>query len=599
MPAARERFDDHVSRGDYKSACKELHVVSKPLFAITALSSSARARALDDHRALSAALASALDTMRCVAWAPANVAAAANAVRLIGASEEGRSTVGKNGGISTLLAAWRMQPKCLELVEALMVLCSGHLDNVSRFMREDGIEQAISLWSAGDVDPLLKKQALILVGICCVCLPDENHGSTLIPAVLAALTQAIKHSREGRSRQIAIAAMCLLANVGEARSKELREAARTGEPALPGYDVADGPAVVEQLIAAWDKWPKDREVVSAATWALCGLYRAHLIDLFSSKEASTIRREIAELLSLNRLRASTIDTIGAIIQGRYEHRRALYEKMTCGLEDREGTTTEIAVGGGPTAEAGLAADLEVEKNNMDGEDVEKESENSELSTRDGYIEINMDDRGEDDDVEEVDVEGSDDNAPCTVVYRLTAADSEKGEGDDDDPSSSGEGGESEDEVDAEEREEPQEAEEAEEIELSLGQRKNRRCENYAKHSHEEGEVEGIEVEASHTESDVRGGPEEFEDDAQAEEEDDEDNSDEMEDDDEEALPIVAYHHHQSPLPPLDESTVTGLDVIMTPSPRNPLKGKLCIAYVNAANPLPSKRRRTTPKSPPF
>jgi hypothetical protein len=349
MSSVRSEFDDLVANGAFSAACDLLRRSAAPLSALQSLSAVGRARALDDHRALAAAVCAAcnfeesfeqsfasrdallahgaarwaVDTLRLLTWAPANAAAAAAAVRRLGASEDGRTTVGKRGGIATMLAAWRANSRCLEIVDALVVLCSGHLDNVSRLTREDGIELAINVWEDKDAPLLLKKQTLILVGICCVCLPDEGRGATLVPAVLATLTRAVALPRRGRD--IAAAAMNLLANVGESCSKEMRYAANEGEVELPGYVVEDGHAVVEHVLAAWRRWPRDRNVVTAATWTLCAMYRANQITLASGKHGSESGYKIKELLALNRVRASTVDTLRVLITGKYEYRRVTCE----------------------------------------------------------------------------------------------------------------------------------------------------------------------------------------------------------------------------------------------------------------------------------
>jgi hypothetical protein len=105
----------------------------------------------------------------------------------------------------------------------------------------------------------------------------------------------------------------------------MRYAANRGEVALPGYVVEDGPAVVEHVLAAWRRWPRDRNVVTAATWTLCAMYRANQIALASGKHGSETVCKIKELLALNRIRASTINTLRVLVTGKYEYRRVACE----------------------------------------------------------------------------------------------------------------------------------------------------------------------------------------------------------------------------------------------------------------------------------
>jgi hypothetical protein len=332
MTDMREDIEEHIASQNYAEAVGVLRA-----WAInnrSALSVSSAARSLRDHRALAGAIGAACDfslsfehsfsaragllhhgaagwlieTLPGMIWAPGNVAACASALKKLAASEDGRNMIGHHGGVAALLNAWRgLKQPCLDIAETLVVLCAGHVDNISRFVREDGIELAMNIWvnPLDDNQEALVRATFVLVGECCICLPDAGKGGTLVPAVLKTLEivtrddqqndeQGGRHCRRGRERRgafIAAAAFNLLGNVGEASARE--EIFTTDSNAgidcsvpvslsqnlVDGYEVLDGNNVVELALRTWNKWPQDRNVVSAITWALCALHRAKKIQI--------------------------------------------------------------------------------------------------------------------------------------------------------------------------------------------------------------------------------------------------------------------------------------------------------------------------------
>jgi hypothetical protein len=334
-------FEELVLEGKYEAALALLASAADPLQDLAALTWMERGRALDAHRALCACVRDACDfsvsfersfahreallgagtsgraanagvwaiaTLTLTLFSPPNVKAAVAALRRLGSSLHGRSVIGKGGGVAALLQAWRMYPDCLAIVEALVVLCSGHVDNVSRLVREDGIERSLSVCGREGADPALKKEVLLLLGICCVCVPDEGRGDGLVDAVVGVLKGAAQ-VRSHASRCIAANALGVLANVGEAASRELYMTRENGDTPLPGYDVPDPSAAMDAILLAWTAWPKRWEIVSPAAWAFTSMQRASQID-FKSAPATLAR--INALLQANQVQSSSARALSAM-----------------------------------------------------------------------------------------------------------------------------------------------------------------------------------------------------------------------------------------------------------------------------------------------
>jgi hypothetical protein len=315
-----QQFEDLILSRDYDAALQVLADV-KPLItsiAHTSLPLTDRGRALDLHRALCTCIRDACDfaitfersfanreallasssgipsaaewiisTLRLTRFAPPNVNAACSALRRLGSSLEGRSEVGRRRGVAVLLDVWRRYSSNIHIVEALVVLCSGHVDNISRFVREDGIEQALGVCESAHTPGVceseqawraLKQEALLLLGVCCVCLPDEGRGGKLVTTVVAVLRDAVR-AGEYSSRLLVANALGCLANVGEAVARDLYMTRETEQTPLPGYDVPNPDQVVSQIVKAWSMWPSEWTIVSPAAWALVAMKRAGQVSM--------------------------------------------------------------------------------------------------------------------------------------------------------------------------------------------------------------------------------------------------------------------------------------------------------------------------------
>lgn len=342
MSLARLELDDEIASGAFAKVSQRLQNALERLRATVGSNNSTRvAKVLEEHRALAAGLGAAcdfgvtfeqsfhiraklleagvarwcVDSLQLVPWAIQNVAAVASAIRHIAANPDGRNVFGSLGGVAALLRAWKMQPSCVQVVEAFTVLCTGHIDNISRFLREDGIDFAAQQWNivrdrvtartprfghcstsaAGSFEPDSVRSALTagfklgeltnleftletlrLVGVCCICLPDDGKGDSLVPSLTTLLQAACRDARRGKP--IAAAALEIFANIGESWAKE-QLLANKESGLVPGYAIHDKVLVANSLLSAWQTWPNDRALVAAATWAFCALHRSSQVSI--------------------------------------------------------------------------------------------------------------------------------------------------------------------------------------------------------------------------------------------------------------------------------------------------------------------------------
>lgn len=315
---ASQLFNVHIQAKRYDGALQVLAEAEVSLTSLTTLPIRERAHSLDAHRALCACIRDACDfavsfeaafahreallrpsgttpnaaqwvvrTLHFTLFAPANVVAAAMALRRLGSSLQGRSLIGRQRGVAVLLKTWRQYQNNGAVVEALSVLCNGHVDNVSRFVREDGIEQSLKVLESDNAASSLKGEVLLLLGVCCVCLPDEGKGGKLVATVVSTLQKAVQE-RTHSSRLLAANALSCLANVGEATARDMYMTRDTKHSPLPGYDVPEPLKVMTSILEAWNAWPCMWNIVSPAAWALVAMIRANQLSLDVSNETLSL-----------------------------------------------------------------------------------------------------------------------------------------------------------------------------------------------------------------------------------------------------------------------------------------------------------------------
>lgn len=268
-----------------------------------------------------------LDAVSLSAPFPPNAVEAAAAIRYIAAGSDGRDQVGARKGVKALLDVWKVHPHEKTFAQALVMLCSGHIDNISRFMREGGMQFAMEMWAnfaqpasdsteAGEqsknhvakVSGALSsasreviEETLILVGVCCVCLPDAPEAEaaagyepcmdTLIPSLLKVLSSAVADRRHGV--RIATHALSALANIGEATARECVMSNRyVPNEIVPvdGFRFEDSASLAAAICGCWQTWPNSKRIVCAASWALCSLHRASYISLDSGNAQTVLLR---------------------------------------------------------------------------------------------------------------------------------------------------------------------------------------------------------------------------------------------------------------------------------------------------------------------
>ncbi|PXF42156.1 hypothetical protein BWQ96_08134 [Gracilariopsis chorda] len=178
----------------------------------------------------------------------------------VGIGAEARGEIGKAGAVDQIAIVWKAHPTSIPIVQALISLCTGHIDNISRLMRRRGISTAIKVLrsSQSATNVQLAEQVMILVGLCTICIPDNvKEGSSLVPAILHALNSS------GKRKPVAVArhALIAIANMADCWVKE-----------RAGYELGDIERLVQLVITSWKSARTCKDMALAATWALSALY---------------------------------------------------------------------------------------------------------------------------------------------------------------------------------------------------------------------------------------------------------------------------------------------------------------------------------------
>lgn len=270
-----------------------------------------RSALLDSKRASTNAAHWVITTFNLTLFAPSNVTSSALALKRLGSSLLGRSVIGRQRGIAVLLKAWRTYPSNLAIVEAIAVLCNGHVDNVSRFVREDGIDLCISILRSASTQYSMKEEIMLLLGLCCVCLPDEGKGDTLVDVVIDTLSEAA-NERSYSSKIIAAHALGCLANIGEAVVRDRYMTRETQQESLPGYAVGEPGKLIDAVLDAWEAWPQSWDVVSPAAWALVAMYRAKHVPQESWEKPA---ERMTQLWTVSKVESSSVCALRDIVPG--------------------------------------------------------------------------------------------------------------------------------------------------------------------------------------------------------------------------------------------------------------------------------------------
>lgn len=187
----------------------------------------------------------------------------ANVFCVLAPSTNGRHYVGSTGAVDLLTAIWRRHPSCVDIVTSLSCLCCGHIDNVSRVMRQRGIVIAIDILNGESYmdNPRLLEKVLLLVGFCAICTPDNvNESKMLVPAIITALERL----NEAQLPNVAVHAISALGNMGDCWLKESY-----------GYEFSDAERTVDAVLATWMTNSRSTMVTEAASRTLLVLSMAH------------------------------------------------------------------------------------------------------------------------------------------------------------------------------------------------------------------------------------------------------------------------------------------------------------------------------------
>lgn len=225
----------------------------------------------------------------------------ATVLGLLGIGIEERSRVGKSGAVDLLTTLWRDNPLCLEAVSTLASLCAGHIDNVSRIMRQRGL--VVAMHFLNDPDSIahheLVKKTLLLVGQCAICTPDNpQEACAMVPSLLtivgrltdAGLPQIVEH------------AISAFANITDCWLKENY-----------GYSIPNYKNLVVDIIKAWSAFPRSRTLASSCSRALLSLMSIHCEARAAvSGESETV----LGLLDGCRQKSTTIQALRDAIKGK-------------------------------------------------------------------------------------------------------------------------------------------------------------------------------------------------------------------------------------------------------------------------------------------
>eukprot|EP00737_Agarophyton_chilense_P001809 gb/GEZJ01002047.1/.p2 GENE.gb/GEZJ01002047.1/~~gb/GEZJ01002047.1/.p2 ORF type:complete len:556 (-),score=72.18 gb/GEZJ01002047.1/:2243-3910(-) len=210
---------------------------------------------------------------------------------------EPRGEVGSAGAVDQLAIAWRSHPSCISIIQALISLSTGHIDNISRFMRRRGITTAVNALNTPEIaqNTSLVEHILVLVGLCTICTPDNrSEGAALVPAILGALKSRNHRKRIGVAKH----AFRAIANIAECWTKE-----------KAGYDLGDKHSLVQLIITCWISTPNSRDMALAASWATAALYGNDRGVLEYIKPRS---RDLGPVLEKWRLNLRTVDFLATL-----------------------------------------------------------------------------------------------------------------------------------------------------------------------------------------------------------------------------------------------------------------------------------------------
>lgn len=218
---------------------------------------------------------------------------------LLGLSTRGRTYVGITGAVDVLTKTWRKEVGNLQLVTALGSLCAGHIDNVSRVMRQKGISAAIDVLrdqNYADYWDLLEK-ILILVGFCTICTPDrEREANELVPSIIGVLEKANAQNKPNT----AVHAIIALGNIGDCWIKE-----------RDGYNIPQPTRLVDALVKAWATFPRAAKLIEAVSRTILVLSTTH-IDVRSA--LVTHSKALNEVIALRRNPDSVVRAVQHLLE---------------------------------------------------------------------------------------------------------------------------------------------------------------------------------------------------------------------------------------------------------------------------------------------
>lgn len=246
-------------------------------------------------------------------------------VDMLATTEDGRTRIGNAKIVDLLVRLWRQSLNSTAIVATLATLCAGHIDNISRMMRNGGISLAMQVIE-NIVSPLnevcrednsddyytaspaerneaqpqekvrkiprhevdLLERTLLLLGLACICTPErKGEQACVVPALLTVIRNAITC----RAHTVLQHALNAIGNIGDCWLKE-----------GGGYDIPSQCDIADEVAKGWAACPRNPQVISAAAWALCGIMRMNPEHASSSKICALVNDCCHETASVHALR---------------------------------------------------------------------------------------------------------------------------------------------------------------------------------------------------------------------------------------------------------------------------------------------------------
>lgn len=239
------------------------------------------------------------------------IARVATVLGLLGTGVDERCHVGSSGAVDLLTTLWHNNSQCLEIVSALGSLCAGHIDNVSRTMRQKGLVVAMKILKDPECldNHVLIQRTLLYVGLCAICTPDDRQeGTEMVPVLI----DVLERLTEAGLPHVAEHAISALGNISDCWMKEEY-----------GYAITDHRRLIAAIVNSWSAFPRSRKMASVASRTLLAFFFSHV----GAREAILAESgALSNNIDGCRQRTTTLQALHDIIPGRKQAGTSAMEK---------------------------------------------------------------------------------------------------------------------------------------------------------------------------------------------------------------------------------------------------------------------------------